>query len=314
MRWYRTRFMRATRTTTRRRVIDVDSKLQPLLTTTDWNEEWKRLQKRRGRSDDSKTWDEKAKSFPVKHGSQEGYASRFIELAGLNPGESVFDMGCGTGALATPLALAGHNVLACDFSKGMIDAMVRDQAELGVEGVESRLLSWSDDWTAHGIDHACRDVAIASRSIATYDLEDALRKLDWIAGRRACITLPSLSSPRLDDRLVEAAGVKREIGRDFLYAFNILASWGVLPEVSAIPSPRRETFATADDARSTYTGIVMDAISHDGDAPSRTQVDNRIGAWLDRELVEGDSGFRLKEDRVVTWAFIAWESTGTLWF
>ena len=36
---------------------------------------------------------------------------------------NVFDMGCGTGALAVPLGLAGHKVVAADFSRGMLDRM-----------------------------------------------------------------------------------------------------------------------------------------------------------------------------------------------
>ena len=53
----------------------------PLLATTDWNEEWQRLQIAREHADDAAIWDEKAKTFPVKHGSQEGYVARFLELA-----------------------------------------------------------------------------------------------------------------------------------------------------------------------------------------------------------------------------------------
>jgi len=76
----------------------------PLLTTTDWNEEWKQLQVARKRADDAAYWDDKAKTFPVKHGSQAGYVEQFLKLAAIQPGETVLDMGCGTGALATPLA------------------------------------------------------------------------------------------------------------------------------------------------------------------------------------------------------------------
>ena len=99
----------------------------PSLIATDWNEEWKKLQVVREKTDDSTIWDAKAKSFPVKHGSQEGYVAEFLRLAGIEPHETVLDMGCGTGALATPLALQGCNVVACDFSQGMLDVMIADQ-------------------------------------------------------------------------------------------------------------------------------------------------------------------------------------------
>ena len=53
----------------------MDGQFTPMLTTRDWNEEWKALQTARERSDDSAVWDAKAKSFPVKHGSQQGYVA-----------------------------------------------------------------------------------------------------------------------------------------------------------------------------------------------------------------------------------------------
>ena len=66
----------------------------------DWNEQWKRLQRMREHADSPEVWNKKAASFPVKHGSQDGYVGRFLELARILPGESVLDMGCGTAVLA----------------------------------------------------------------------------------------------------------------------------------------------------------------------------------------------------------------------
>lgn len=277
-----------------------------LLTTTDWNEEWKRLQAVRQRADDPAVWDAKAKSFPVKHGSQEGYVSRFLELAGVREGEAVLDMGCGTGALATPLAQAGSKVIACDFSQGMIDVMLEDQRTLGVTGVETHLMSWSDDWGAHGLGENSVDVALASRSIATSDLGSSLRKLSSVARRRACITLPCGPSPRVDERLLQAAGFEYRLGRDFLYAFNILASEGINPEVAYIPSLRMELFDSFDDACAGFARIVQEAVKGlvpDGELAA---VPDRMRPWLEANLVHDERGYHLSEDRKVTWAFIAW--------
>ena len=104
----------------------------PSLIATDWNEEWKKLQVVREKTDDSTIWDAKAKSFPVKHGSQEGYVAEFLRLAGIEAHETVLDMGCGTGALATPLALQGCNVVASDFSQGMLDVAREKIARRGL--------------------------------------------------------------------------------------------------------------------------------------------------------------------------------------
>lgn len=280
----------------------------PLLTTTDWNEEWKRLQEARERFDDPAVWDERARTFPAKHGSQYGYAQSFINLASLFPGESVFDMGCGTGSLALPLARAGHLVIACDFSQGMLDVMREGLSNLGDRGanVDVRLLSWDDDWDAHGIGENCANVAFASRSIATRDLQGALMKLERVARRRVCVTLPASLSPRADNELLAAAGFEPGVGRDFLYAFNILVSHGIAPEVAYIPNTRLEVFDSPEDALAKFAGIVRSAVRGLAAPEQLEKIPQRLRSWLDENLVHDELGFHLARPRNVVWAFLAW--------
>lgn len=287
----------------------MENPFESTLTTTDWNEEWKRLQTARARPDDAGAWDERARTFPVKHGDQSGYVECFLQLAQIEPGETVLDMGCGTGALATPLAQGGCTVVACDFSRGMLDKMREDQRVLGIEGVEARLLSWDEDWQAAGVAHKSVDVAIASRSIATDDLRAALMKLDASARRRVCITLPCGPSPRTDERLLAAAGFSRRAGRDFMYAFNILAASGINPEVAYIPSVRMELFDTFDAACEGFTSMVQSAMRGLATEDELAGVPEHLRPWLQENLVCDERGFHLSEERKVTWAFLAWSPT-----
>ena len=278
----------------------------PLLTTTDWNEEWKQLQVARKRADDAAFWDDKAKTFPVKHGSQARYVEQFLKLAAIRPDETILDMGCGTGALATPLAQMGNHVIACDFSRGMLDKMLQDQAELGIEGIDARQMSWADDWEQLGVAPKSVDVALASRSIATDDLEAALLKLDRTARRRVCITLPCGPSPRVDERLLSAVGFQKQAGRDFLYAFNILAAHGLNPEVAYIESVRMDYFGTFAEALSSFSDILEQALMGLVTADEIAAIPSRLHPWLEANLIQDESGYHLAEDRKVIWAFLAW--------
>lgn len=284
----------------------MDTPFTPLLSQRDWNEEWKALQRSRHHADDPAAWDAKAKSFPVKHGSQTPYADSFLALAAIEHGESVMDMGCGTGALAIPLAQEGHAVTACDFSRGMLSVMEKELESLDIHSVKVVQMSWEDDWAAFGIEPKSVDVAFASRSIATADLQDSLLKLSTVARRRCCITLPCGPSPKVNEELLEAAGLPARLGNDFLYGFNILASLGFHPEVAYIPSARREIFPTRAKALETYVSMIHSALSGVASEEELDRVPNNLDSWLDEHLKTTDQGFELDEVRSVLWAFIAW--------
>lgn len=279
----------------------------PLLTSTDWGEEWMNLQEAQHKFDDPSTWDKRAKSFDTKHGSHSSYVERFIELAQILPGETVFDMGCGSGALANPLALAGHKVIACDFSSGMLKALNAEKEALGITNITPIQMSWQDDWTSFGLSNKCVDVALASRSIATNDLKKALQKLTDITRRRVCITLAAGSTPKVDNELMKAAGLEPYAGRSFVYAFNILIQMDYLPEVEYIPSLRVDTFTSFDDALQLYTKLVEHAAVGVAPEEKLAAIPEHLTTWLKEHLVKVDDHYELDHARKVIWAFIAWD-------
>ena len=131
--------------------------------------------------------------------------------------------------------------------------------EAGVRTVFPKLMSWEDDWPAFGVREGMTDVAVASRSIATADLRDALLRLTEVARRRVCITLATGSSPRVDERILAAVGLPAVLGRDYLYAFNILAAEGIKAEVRYIDSTRDDTFASPEDAYEKLAAMIDDS-------------------------------------------------------
>lgn len=290
----------------------------PKLTTTDWNEEWIELQQARRAADSAAHWDERSKTYKQAD-SPTPYVEAFLEYAGVRPGEAVLDMGCGTGALAIPLGSMRHQVVAADFSRGMLERVAEDCARLGVDSVRCELMSWSDDWAAHGVGPKSVDVALASRSIATADLGDSLERLSATARRRCCITLPVGSSPREDERVLSAIGLQSLLGRDHLYAFMILSNRGYEPEVRYIASERLDTFDTEAAAYTKLEGMAVRACGSMVDGAELERALERLRAWLPENLVEnpeagmadGRGGvqgpLRLREPRVTTWAFLGWD-------
>lgn len=276
------------------------------LLTTDWAEEWKQLQVLRQRSDDASYWDGRAKNFGHNDRPND-YANSFIELANLQEGESVFDMGCGNGALALPLARAGHPVLACDFSGGMLERLRADAEAQGLTNITSKQMSWADDWEAAGVLPKSCDVAIASRSIVTSDLRDSLERLSSVARRKCCITLSTGHSPRSDENILRAIGMTEAVGRDYWYALNILIQMGIKPELQYIKSARHDIYESFDEAYGNAS-LMLEGMGELVTPQRKQQLAQNLHAWVTEHLKPCESGFMFDEPRIVSWAFISWDA------
>ncbi len=286
--------------------------ISSLLAATDWAEEWKALQLARKQADDASYWDERSKTFGMNDKPSD-YAQSFIELAGLRDGESVFDMGCGSGALALPLARAGHEVLAADFSQGMLNRLIESAAAEKLSGITTKQLSWEDDWEKNGIAPKSYDCAFASRSIATADLKDSLMRLNAVARRSCCITLSTSYSPRCDERILRAIGLENLVGRDFWYAVNILIQRGYTPELRYIKSARYDSYDSPQEAWENLT-LMLDSVARVVPKRNLDESRERLKAWFDDKLIEnpradeeGQSAYTFAEPRMVNWAFISWD-------
>ena len=206
----------------------------------DWRNLWIERDIRRKEPDDAGYWDSRAQEFGTYHepDSKSRYADSFIEYLELLPGESVFDMGCGNGGIAIPLARAGHAVLACDFSPKMLEVLAQYCEQDGITGIDMRELSWTDDWEAFGLVSNSVDVAVASRSIMVRDIWDAFERLCRVARRKAAVTLATDYGPRTTTLLGEEKdGVS--FLPDYIYGLNILFKMGCHPELRYISSLKK---------------------------------------------------------------------------
>ncbi len=287
----------------------------------DFDAAWKELQAIRRRPDDSLQWTKRAPRYDSTD-AKNLYAEEFLQLADVRDGESVFDMGCGTGVLSVLLAEQGHPVTAADFSEGMLAKFSENMAHRGIadDAIRRILMSWEDDWSAFGLEPDMVDVAFASRSIAVADLRTALAKLTGIARRRACITMTTGVSPRVDPAVLRACEIPMVASHDYLYAFGLLAQAGFEPTVSYIHSQRKDTFPSRESALEDFFAMI-DSGAPGLEGEELEAARGRMAAWLDAHLIDNpDAGkpdkkglpqgrLALDVNRIVSWAFIAWDTT-----
>lgn len=287
------------------------------LIDTDWGLQWKIEQGEYHADDNAAYWDNRAPKFGTKRGVSP-YVLAFIDHLKLDPDDSVFDMGCGNGALAIPLAKAGHKVIARDFSRGMLAALAEEIVSQGVTGIDYAQMSWEDDWEACGIGERIVDVAFASRSIITADLKTSLGKLSKVARKRACVTVSTNATPHTSSDILKSLGATYVKERDSMYTFAILIQMGYHPEVSYILSQRCDAYADYEDAHEALGRMIMSAEPYIS-AEDACRCRKNLPAWLEANLVPNENAgqlnshneiegpWRLAVPREVRWAFISWE-------
>jgi len=220
----------------------------------DWRQAWRERERVRRLPDNVKVWDERADEFAMNAGAS-AYAGSFLDYLGLEPGLSVLDMGCGGGTLAIPLARQGHEVLAADFSSGMLNALQCAIQKEGLTGIRCVQLDFNapwEQWEAAGLSEDCVDVALASRSTMVEDLGAALEKLERTASQRVAVTMATEYSPKGMKHLGERIEGGPPFLPDFFFAVNILLQKGRYPVLKYIDSQKPSKDGTVSLVRWAY--------------------------------------------------------------
>ena len=78
------------------------------MTKIDWNKMWRETEESKEHSNNLEFWNSFAPRFRKKAAQPDPYIEIFYEYLEAQPGDTLFDMGCGSGTLAIPFALKGH--------------------------------------------------------------------------------------------------------------------------------------------------------------------------------------------------------------
>ena len=243
-------------------------------------------------------WEGRASEFS-EYAASTGYSEGFMRIMGgdIRSDWTVLDMGCGGGTLAVPMAPGVKSVTAVDFSKNMLDIVVRRCREHGIGNVRPVHGRWEDDWDAMGIGRY--DVAIASRSLIGDDPLGLLQKLDRAAKRKVYVSANVGDGP-FDRKAYEATGRKLETRFDYRPILDDLLGrqMGVRANIAFVREDHINEWGTLEEAVTDQRWMFNDLTSDE---------EQKLAAYLDSCLVRVDGRLRLPYPRWCEWAVMWWE-------
>ncbi len=237
-------------------------------------------------------WDKRAQEFS-EHSASTGYPEAFIRLMQPRKTWTVFDMGCGGGTIAVPLAKRVKSVTAVDFSEKMLAIVDQRCKETGILNVKTVLKSWEDNWELKAGSY---DVAIASRSLTGDGVKDSIAKLDRIAQRAVYISTVVGTGP-FDKRLFESTGRKFDGAEDYIYFYTMLYEMGIRANMAFIREEHTNQWDSHEDAfedqRWMFRGMTK-------------KEEDKVHIYLKRHLIQVMGRWRLPYSRDCYWAIMWW--------
>ena len=229
----------------------------------DWSELWKaiyisspeRLEKSR---DPAAAWNRRAAAYRrITRGEKE--ATRLeLEILNLQGGETVLDVGAGTGRLAVPIAMTAAHVTALDPSEGMLNVLRERMAAEGLTNYSCVKMRWED--AVIGRDIEPHDLVIAAFSLGFYDLAAALEKLDSAATRAVHLFWHAGEWRGPEEMALYRAvfgeeATMRKGYPDYIFPVNILHDAGVYPNVRIYNAVWETVYDSPEEAARTWVAM-----------------------------------------------------------
>jgi len=229
----------------------------------DWNELWKAIhagspERSAKDRDPADAWDRRAAAYGRATRDEKRATEQELAVLDLRPGDTVLDVGAGTGRLAVPIARTATRVTALDPSGGMLSILEDRMAAEGRRNYSCVRMRWED--TVIGRDIEPHDVVIAAFSIGFYDLAAALQKLD-AAARRSVYLFWHAGEWRSHEEMalyktVFGEEAARQKGYpDYIYPVNILHDAGIYPNVKIYHSIWDTAYDSVDEAARNWVAL-----------------------------------------------------------
>ena len=269
-----------------------------------WNDLWRSNLKNTCHESDKEFWDDFAPRFRKDiPEDKDPYVEQFYRLSEFRDGETIFDMGCGSGILAIPFAKRGHEIWAADFSDGMLEYLMKG-AEC--DGVAHRIhpikLDWNEDWSRREDLPVC-DVAISSRSFIVKDLTDGLKKLESRARDRVCAGTWDTPAPSSVGELAKPIGYERPGYGCYVYIMGELMDRDMRPSLQWIKNPfRRSSYESVEDAIEKLKKSFCFGLSKD----QEKAMEDYCRLHLKQRDKDGRKVWKMDTDETSTIAHIMW--------
>jgi SAM-dependent methyltransferase len=210
----------------------------------DWNSMWQAESNRSpwNKTSPEELWNKRAESFSkritrVVEGKEgldkDDYISKMLDRIEIKPEWSVLDIGCGPGTLAIPLAKKAGNITALDVSSEMLKHLKNNADKSGLNNITYLNSSWQKAFAENKVGE--HDVVVASRSIMSGDMKEAITGFNAIARQAVYLTLPVIHLP-FDWEVYKAIGRSGKKHAPYIYFYNLLYQMGILANAEILRS------------------------------------------------------------------------------
>jgi predicted TPR repeat methyltransferase len=271
----------------------------------DWNAMWQAESGHSPFSDDLSSkalWDKRAEKFDksinrVKDGEsrdKEDYISKMLDRIQVKPDWMVLDIGCGPGTLTIPLARKVKSITALDISSEMLKRLRINAERLGLDNISYLNSSWQEAFAGGQLDK--HDVVVASRSLMSGNMKEALSHIIALTGRAAYLTFPIVHLP-FDWEVYKAIGRGNKKHPPYIYIMNMLFQMGIDANVEILYSKIRVWFSSVEEA--------IDTLQWRTD-PFTTVEKIKLREFLEKKFAEQGSKIIVHEGKS-QWALIWWQ-------